>query len=63
LIRVFNLTCCLFVQRGLRSDHHGHDGQDSLDATSTREVDQRDREADEPVAQYDQEVVEGTTPE
>jgi transposase len=42
-----------------RSDHHGHDGQDSLDALPAREVDQRDRAADESVAQHDQEVAAG----
>jgi transposase len=56
---VFNLPCCFFVQQGTRSDHHGHDGQDSLDALPAREVDQRDRAADESVAQHDQEVAEG----
>jgi hypothetical protein len=28
LSQVSNLPCCVFVQQGTRSDHHGHDWQD-----------------------------------
>jgi hypothetical protein len=31
--QVFNLLCCLFKQRGSRSDHHGHDWQDPTAAS------------------------------
>lgn len=29
LSQVNNLPCCIFVQQRTRSDHHGHDWQDS----------------------------------
>src|SRR3990167_4194782 len=59
LSQVFNLPCWFLMQRGSRSDHHGHDRQNPAAAQPRQEVRAGDLADDGAVAQHDSQVAQG----